>query len=116
MERYSRLREEKELRECTFSPDIGENSRIQTEDIVTKTKKWQYEKERRMVEYERLKMHRELSECTFSPNNAKEKYKNAKINPDEFYKRNIEWKAKKEVELKSKQDELYSTIMVIISV
>lgn len=108
--RTQRFKEQESLRDCTFSPDIGSNSQRQNEDIVSKTRKWQAEKERKMVIQERAKVAREMAECTFSPNGAHEKI--GQKFPEKYYEKSVEWQKKVEESRQKKQDELYHSIMV----
>jgi len=55
---------------------------------------------------------RELAGCTFYPNNMLEREEEIRFNPDEFYKKHIEWKKRKEAEAIRKQEENLSSIMV----
>ena len=108
--RTQQFKEQEVLRDCTFSPDIGSSSQRQNEDIITKTRKWQAEKERHMVIQERAKIAREMAECTFSPNRSNEKII-IKF-PEKYYEKSLEWQKKVEENRQKKQEELYHSIMV----
>ena len=49
---------------------------------------------------------KELKGCTFFPNNALQKNKLEKFDPDAFYKSNIEWQKKREASKEARQNEI----------
>lgn len=93
------------------------------EDIISKTRKWQIQKEKVMIDnevisfkifnFQREKVRQELEGCTFYPNGMLEREDNLIFDANSFYKKNIEWQKRVEAAAMRKKEELYTSIMVL---
>ena len=100
-----------EVEECTFTPKtISSPSR--REDIISKTKKWEAERENKLVKNEMAIIEKEMSACTFYPNNMLETASPGSHTFSNFFQRNTEWRKTKETKNKIREEKAYSSIMV----
>ena len=109
IEKRQREKEMLELSACTFAPNLRPLDT--SEDFETRSRNWQSQKEKKLTEIEKYSREKEMAECTFYPSTSR---KNApvKVDPNDFYNRNMEWNKKIENEDIEKQNEMVRTMTV----
>jgi len=100
-----------ELDQCTFTPKTI-SSPTKKDDIITKTKKWEAEREDKLVRNEMAIIEKEMQTCTFYPNNMLQTAGPGSHSFNNFFQRNTEWQKKKETKNKIREEKVYSSIMV----
>lgn len=100
-----------EVEECTFTPKTI-SSPSKREDIISKTKKWEAEREDKLVRNEMAIIEKEMSACTFYPNNMLQTAGPGSHTFSNFFQRNTEWRKNKETKNKLREEKVYSSIMV----
>jgi len=99
-----------ELDQCTFTPKTI-SSPSKKDDIITKTKKWEAEREDKLVRNEMAIIEKEMQTCTFYPNNMLQNAGPGSHSFNNFFQRNTEWQKKKETKNKIREEKVYGSMM-----